>query len=174
MVGASISSPRDPQHHSLAGPPGPREPVYISMSTGRILPVLCSLTHSSLSLAGSTFRSSWSTGSTVCKGWRREDKVGGGSRAGDAASKPRCLHLCACQSSLSGGLWGPRPTGQTDMEDCESGEPGPLVPILFLTRHPLLPSRPQGWVRGQGGPNVSRSVTTSTFVPTFTTTEHNK
>lgn len=58
---------------SSVGPPGPC--VYISMSTGRMLPVLCSLTHSSLSLAGSTFRSSWSTGSTVCKGWRKRTQL---------------------------------------------------------------------------------------------------
>lgn len=45
--------------------------VYISMSTGRISPVLCSFTHSSLSLAGSTFRSNWSTSSTV---WKEENK----------------------------------------------------------------------------------------------------
>lgn len=44
-----------------------REPlnVYMSMSMGRMSPVLCSFTQSSLSLAGSTFCSSWSTGSTV-------------------------------------------------------------------------------------------------------------
>lgn len=41
------------------------------MSTGRISPVLCSFTHSSLSLAGSTFRSNWSTSSTV---WNEENK----------------------------------------------------------------------------------------------------
>lgn len=45
--------------------------VYISMSTGRISPVLCSLTHNSLSLAGSTFRSNWSTSSTV---WNKQNK----------------------------------------------------------------------------------------------------
>lgn len=45
--------------------------VYISMSTGRISPVLCSFTHNSLSLAGSTFRSNWSTSSTV---WNKQNK----------------------------------------------------------------------------------------------------
>ena len=70
--GSATSSPWDPQP-LLGRTPGPC--VYISMSTGRMLPVLCSLTHSSLSLAGSTFRSSWSTGSTVCKGWRKRTQL---------------------------------------------------------------------------------------------------
>lgn len=39
--------------------------VYMSMSTGRTSPVLFSFTHSSRSLDGSTFCSSWSTGSTT-------------------------------------------------------------------------------------------------------------
>lgn len=39
--------------------------AYKSMSTGRTSPVLFSFTHSSRSLAGSTFCSSWSTGSTT-------------------------------------------------------------------------------------------------------------
>lgn len=39
--------------------------VYMSISTGRTSPVLFSFTHSSLSLPGSTFCSSWSTGSTI-------------------------------------------------------------------------------------------------------------
>lgn len=45
---------------------------YSSISTGRTSPVLLSFTHSSLSLAGSTFWSSWSTGSTVC--WTHEGR----------------------------------------------------------------------------------------------------
>ena len=41
--------------------------TYKSRSMGRTSPVLCSLTHRSLSLAGSTACSSWSTFSIVCQ-----------------------------------------------------------------------------------------------------------
>lgn len=65
--------------------------VYISMSTGRISPVLCSFTHSSLSLAGSTFRSNWSTSSTVWKEENKNPNVKGTLQAGS--------HCCDMQSS---------------------------------------------------------------------------
>lgn len=70
------------------------------MSTGRISPVLCSFTHSSLSLAGSTFRSSWSTSSTV---WNEENKnpnVKGTLQAESHCSDMQrsCGHACTASA----------------------------------------------------------------------------
>lgn len=62
--------------------------------------------------------------------------------------------LCLCQRSFT---WGFRCA-----EGCENREPGPLFPTLLLTGC-ALPSRPQGWMKGQGGLNVSRSVISSSI-----------
>lgn len=45
---------------------------------------------------------------------------------------------------------------------CENREPGPLSPTLLLTGC-ALPSRPQGWMKGQGGLNAARCVISSSI-----------
>lgn len=83
--------------------------VYISMSTGRISPVLCSFTHSSLSLAGSTFRSNWSTSSTVWKEEKQESKCQGHTSSREALlwhaeQLWACLH-CTCRQGRAAHTW---------------------------------------------------------------------
>lgn len=101
------------------------------MSTGRMLPVLCSRTHSSLSLAGSTFRSSWSTGSTVCKGRRR----------GHSQS------LRPCQGQQ-------RPLqGSAVHRGVRAENPGALVPTVRLV-HCTLPLSQRASMTRQGAPGL--------------------
>lgn len=115
------------------------------MSTGRISPVLCSFTHSSLSLAGSTFRSSWSTSSTV---WNEENKnpnVKGTLQAESHCSdrQSSCGH--ACTASADKWELHVHETGWTrQVWMCSTvvrGEEGDLKKQrqVFCARQPLTP-----------------------------------
>lgn len=102
------------------------------------------------------------------QGTERGDTVRGGSRARDVSAEPCCSYLCTCQSSLSRGLWPQGGPCEGYADSCDSREPGTLIPVLRV--HPLLtrctfPSRPQGWMKGQGGLKGSRSVTSSSICP---------